>query len=188
MSRAGKGSQFERDICRQLSTWWTYGEQDDVFWRSSQSGGRATVRARKGLRTAGSYGDIAALDPIGEPLIKTFTIELKRGNSHGNPADLLDCTGDPKCNSFVKTLIQAEEAHKRAKSKSWLIILKRDFKHPVVFFPSDLTGDGGTLFHARPSLYRSPVFRFRVMHLDFMGSHLDKFLHAVDPATVAEAI
>jgi len=40
-----KGGEFERDISRFLSRWWTYGERDDVFWRTSASGARATTRS-----------------------------------------------------------------------------------------------------------------------------------------------
>ncbi|MBM3120244.1 MAG: hypothetical protein FJ006_12010, partial [Chloroflexi bacterium] len=60
---SSKGASFERDISRQLSLWWTHGERDDVFWRSSMSGGRATVRAKKGQKTAYQNGDITATDP-----------------------------------------------------------------------------------------------------------------------------
>src|SRR5262245_2386383 len=52
-NRAAKGSKFERDLCRQLSLWWSDGKRDDVFWRASQSGGRAKFRGRRGLQTHG---------------------------------------------------------------------------------------------------------------------------------------
>src|SRR6476660_6899090 len=130
-----KGADFEREICKQLSLWWTYDSRDDVFWRSSQSGGRATVRFRKGKGTAGSYGDICAMDPIGEPLLKLFTIELKRGRSHGEPGDLLDGKGSASCHPFLNAIRQAKEAHRIAGSRSWLLISRRDPKQTVIFFP-----------------------------------------------------
>ena len=74
-----KGSQFERDICRELSIWWTQGERDDIFWRTSGSGARATTRAKKGDATANSAGDIGYLDEIGKPFLDYFMVELKRG-------------------------------------------------------------------------------------------------------------
>src|SRR5215216_6431446 len=43
---AGKGPQWEREVCRALSLWVTNGERVDVFWRSAMSGGRATVHNR----------------------------------------------------------------------------------------------------------------------------------------------
>lgn len=185
-----KGSAFERAICKQLSLWWTDGQDDDIFWRSSQSGGRATQRAKKGKSTYGSYGDIAAVNPIGEPLLKIFTIELKRGMSHGEPGDLLDCTGDPRCHKFIQTLLQAEDAHKRAGSFSWLVIAKRDHRHVVVFFPIGATNSrDGTevpLEHARMALLAPPVFRYRFGHFDFLGMKLEKFLELVRPEVLKQ--
>lgn len=179
-----KGANFERSICRQLSEWWTGGKRDDVFWRSSNSGGRATVRHQKGKRTAGAYGDIAATDPMGDRLIRTFTIELKRGQYVKHPGDLLDCAGSPACHPFLKAVRQAQEAHKRARSRSWLLIVRRDRKHSTIFFPTWLISadGGGSLFDARPALTAPPVFRYRVKGFDFLGMRLDKFLAAVSPA------
>lgn len=85
-----KGSDFEREICKALSTWWTEGERDDVFWRSSQSGGRATQRAKSGKKTAGSYGDVAATDPCGAVLLDRMCIEIKRGYGTWSVQDVLD--------------------------------------------------------------------------------------------------
>jgi hypothetical protein len=181
-----KGADFERTICKRLSLWWTYGDRDDVFWRSSQSGGRATIRHRKGKRTAGSYGDITALDPIGEPLTQLFTIELKRGRSHGEPGDLLDCSGSLNCHAFIKALRQARTAHETADSRSWLLISRRDRRQPVVFFPSWLISERGPLFHARPGFLSPPVFRFLLEEEDFIGTVLEKFLKFADPLELAK--
>lgn len=132
-SLMAKGSAFEREICKLLSKWWTSDERDDVFWRSSQSGGRATQRAKKGQRTYGSYGDIAAVDPIGEPLLRYFTIELKRGRSHGCLGDLLDVKGDNKTHPFVAALRQARRSARQAKSQTWMLICRRDRRVSMVY-------------------------------------------------------
>jgi hypothetical protein len=175
-----KGGNFEREMCKKLSLWWTYGERDDVFWRSSQSGGRATIRRRKGLSTAGSYGDIIALDPIGEPLLKTFTIELKRGKSHGEPGDLLDCKDKSICkHPFSRTLIQASEAAGNANSDHWMIIARRDQRNAVVFFPTDALEDFPP--GVKINLTKPPVVRYLYSGWDFVGMPLDKFLEVLDP-------
>lgn len=75
----GKGSAFEREIANKLSLWWTEGERDDIFWRSDNSGGRATMRRKAGKLTEGQAGDITYRDPIGKPLIDVFNIEAKTG-------------------------------------------------------------------------------------------------------------
>ncbi|MCL2347114.1 MAG: hypothetical protein FWC50_02515, partial [Planctomycetaceae bacterium] len=56
--------------------------RDDLFWRSSSSGGRATQRTKQGKRTANSAGDIAAMDADAQELLKIFTFELKVGYSN----------------------------------------------------------------------------------------------------------
>jgi len=183
-----KGANFEREICKRLSLWWTRDERDDVFWRSSQSGGRATVRFRKGKKTAGSYGDICALDPIGEPLLKIFTVELKRGEYVKHPGDLLDCSGSPDCHPFLGAVRQARQAHERAGSRSWLLIVRRDRKHSTIFFPSRIFLTGEPLRNFQKALTSEPVFRYRVVGEDFVGMRLEKFLDVVDPAALAEEI
>ena len=65
MSRPGygkqKGSGFERTICHELSMWISHGKHDDLFWRSSMSGGRATVMFKKGGQNRTQNGDITAI-------------------------------------------------------------------------------------------------------------------------------
>jgi len=74
-----KGSAYERKVCVGLSRWISNLTRDDIFWRSAMSGGRATLAQRKGRgsRFEGSTGDITAVDPMGEPLTATFSIEVK---------------------------------------------------------------------------------------------------------------
>lgn len=131
---SSKGASFERDISRQLSLWWTHGERDDVFWRSSMSGGRATVRAKKGQKTAYQNGDITATDPIGSQLIENVVIELKRGYSRWCVLDLVD-SPKPEKSTLAAFLGQVEEECKNASVSSFMLICKRDGRRPVVLFP-----------------------------------------------------
>ena len=73
----GKGQQFERKICRLLSLWVSRGKSKNLFWRSSQSGGRATTLRKRGEKLAVHAGDIAAIDPAGVEFISNFFIECK---------------------------------------------------------------------------------------------------------------
>jgi hypothetical protein len=133
MKSSSKGSSYERTICKQLSLWWTHGERDDIFWRSSGSGARAKVRGRAGIGTAGQHGDVAATDPIGEPLIRAFTIEIKRGYSGASMQDLIDSPGSKS--TWYKFLEQAIESHIQAGSWSWMLITKRDRREPLTVLP-----------------------------------------------------
>lgn len=79
MKRGGgksKGSTFERKVCSMLSNWVSDRADADLFWRSSISGGRATVAKRKG-RSIKPAGDICAVSPAGHVLTERFFIECK---------------------------------------------------------------------------------------------------------------
>lgn len=72
-----KGASFEREICVLLSSWVSSGTQEDVFWRSAMSGGRATVAFKRGKRLASQVGDISCISPVGERFISRFAPECK---------------------------------------------------------------------------------------------------------------
>jgi hypothetical protein len=78
-----KGSAFEREIIKKLSLWVSEGKSDDLFWRSAMSGGRATVRSKKGQETASGHGDITAVRPEGNKLTDRYVIECKHYKSIG---------------------------------------------------------------------------------------------------------
>lgn len=128
-----KGSAYERDFCKRLSRWWTDGKRDDVFYRTSNSGGRASTRAKKGETTFGQYGDVCASDPIGLPLIKATTIELKRGYNNSTIHNLLDKTERHKEQQFEKWYKQITTDAERAGSIGWLLVTRRDRREEVVW-------------------------------------------------------
>lgn len=125
----GKGSNFERIICKQLSVWWSLGKRDDIFWRTSGSGARATVRKQA---TFGQYGDVQATDPIGQPLIDLCTIEIKKGYSRQTFFDLIDMLPSETKQTYKKFILQAIESSKRAHTPFWMLITKRDRKQTLV--------------------------------------------------------
>jgi len=130
-----KGSSFEREICKQLSLWWTEGKRDDVFWRTSTSGGRATQRSKFGQSTFGQYGDVQATDPIGQLLVDTFTIELKRGYSKSTFFDMFDKPDTAAQQMWDQFLCQVLKDTKDAESLFWMLIVKRDRRNAVVMVP-----------------------------------------------------
>lgn len=132
----GKGGSFERATCVKLSLWWA--GREDVFWRSSMSGGRATVRRRKMKTTSGSYGDVAAIDPIGLPLLDLVTIELKKGYSKDCFHSLLDKQHRAAQQAWESWIQQATEAWEQSGSFSWIIIAERNCRESVVMMPDDL--------------------------------------------------
>jgi hypothetical protein len=75
-----KGSNFEREISKQLSLWFTNGKTELGFYRTAGSGGRATSRRRGNKETnKEDFGDIKADLEECKPLTDLFVIELKTG-------------------------------------------------------------------------------------------------------------
>jgi hypothetical protein len=72
----GKGSSFEREVCKMLSLWVTAGAKSDLYWRAAMSGGRATLGMKKGEQHRIS-GDIASVSPEGHVLTDQLHIECK---------------------------------------------------------------------------------------------------------------
>lgn len=149
-----KGGSFERDICKQLSLWWTNKERDDIFWRSANSGARATVRSRSGVTTFGQYGDVQATDPIGQPLIDLSCIELKRGYSRFTFADVLDAPTKAKLQRWELFIQQVVADRKKSKTPFWILISRRDRREALIFIPMSfffsLNENGAHLHLARP--------------------------------------
>lgn len=170
----GKGSEFERLICKKLSMWWTNGERDDVFWRTSMSGGRATVRTKQGKATEMQHGDISAVDPIGVPLIKAVTLELKRGYGKASPFDLLDAnhTATLEWCLFLK---QVKAAQKAGNTPWWAVIFQRDRRSICIAFPREMW----TLM--RPPAVSVPRMWYRHEEDDFIIMKLEDFLVLFTP-------
>lgn len=140
MAKSKKGGAFERDMCRTLSLWFSYGKRDDIFWRTAGSGARATVRMKQGKMTADSAGDISAIHPSGKALTRLCIFELKRGYSQKNRSagislltmiDKLANEKDPILLSWFKKLNKELKEHDR---KFGFIIFKRDRKNICIAF------------------------------------------------------
>jgi hypothetical protein len=136
-----KGGNWERVLSRELSLWWTQDlsePRDDCLWRTSNSGGRATTRAKTGRKTSGHCGDLTATDEVAMSLIRVITIEAKRGYSSETVADVLDRSASAAQQTWEAWVQQAMEASARAGTKYWLIIQRRDRRMPFCFMPSEL--------------------------------------------------
>ena len=132
-----KGSTFERDICRLLSLWWTDQQREDVFWRTAASGALATIRGKTKQGAYGMHGDIQAVDPIGAPLMKVFTFELKKGYPKATISDTLDTIQKHKrLPEFVQFILQARKSQEQAGSYSWAVIHRRDNHHTMLVLPN----------------------------------------------------
>lgn len=149
----GKGGYFEREIARILSLWWTDGDRDDIFYRSHSSGARFTQRKKSGKDTALQGGDITASDPIGEPLIKAWSIEVKTG--YGTPTksginrwDVLDFIDSQQKKPVLEKMWNQSDRDAKLTSREPVLIFRRNGRIPCIMFRSmyilklrDLFGD-----------------------------------------------
>lgn len=181
-----KGGGFEREVCTALSQWWA--GRDDVFWRSTSSGARATTRSKKGKATKGQNGDVAAIDAVGNSLIDVLTIEIKRGYNAAHIHDILDKTDVNQVPQFLKFIIQAHGDHKKAGSHAWAIVHRRDRRNAWIYFPDYFFGnlrDVGAF-----QTYPAAMVTFSFVHggqlLSVGGCSLSGFLSVVTPAQIRQ--
>jgi len=131
MGKSKKGGNYEREFSKALSLWYSDGDCDDIFWRTSGSGARATTRRKQQKKTRYEYGDISFRDPTGQPFIDYFLLELKRGYSKG--IDVLDFLDKKKGDILIlKWWKKAEEEKVFAERKSTMLVVRRDGKAPVL--------------------------------------------------------
>lgn len=180
-----KGNSFERSICKQLSLWCSNGKSNSIFWKSNTSGARATVRAKKGLETPNSYGDVCTIDPIGAPLMDLVSIELKRGYSGQlTLQDLLDSR--QKEPLLLKFWRQAERDRSIGKKHwSWLIFQRDQMRACIVFnrsFWDFLLNYAGRLKYSDDFRLMVKVgCMYEKNHYNLYIMRLTEFLHWIDP-------
>lgn len=122
-----KGNIFETSACKTISLFLTSGERDDLFWRSSNSGGRQTVRARQGKETYNQAGDLTTTHPDGEMFMSVFVIECKH-HKDINLWSLITDTENQTLLGWWKTHVKkAEEV-----SKIPLLIVRQNHK-PILW-------------------------------------------------------
>lgn len=176
-----KGSSYEREICKLLSMWWTDNERDDIFWRTSISGGRAKTRQKAGKKTFGQYGDIQATDPIGQPLINLCLIEIKRGYGSASFMDEMDRKGKKK-SIWGGWFSKMEKDIKIAKIPFWVLIVRRNRKKALFFLPRALRQ---ILVHVSPGLSTClPSVFLNLKDLHIYGTTLENFLKHINPETI----
>lgn len=154
-----KGFPYERKMAKVLSLWWTDGLNQDIFWRTAGSGGRATNRKKlTGEALKYSYGDIGFLDPIGKPFIDFFLLELKKGYTKDiDPLSIVD--SKKKKHLLFEWWDKAEIERQESERKKSLIIFERDRHKSCVMidfhFMSKLIDYYGTFQHSTLTIERN---------------------------------
>lgn len=183
----GKGSAFEREICKQMSLWWTHNSADDIFWRSTTSGARATQRAKSGKRTSGQYGDITHIHPCGAKLMDAICFECKRGYPKASLHDALDFGGTHGEQLWVKQILQARDSWEKSGSYSWALISRRDQRRAMIFIPrhlyQELKAQGGF----KGGFFAGITMNFTTasgLNLSVFGCGWETFLTEVSPKMI----
>lgn len=183
-----KGGQFERDVSRELSEWWTHGTRDDIYWRTSQSGGRATTRRKKGKSTKNQCGDITATDPIGLPLVQLMTIELKRGYPKSNIGDVFDRPDHLNPTEWENHWQQANEACLNEGTAGPCLIIHRTRRERMIYLSNNVCtalrmGSAVPVPHIRFDYEYEPG-AFETIYAEQLRS----FLNRVTPEDITDAL
>lgn len=154
-----KGSAFERQCCKLLSLWITNGKKEDVFWRSSLSGGRATV-AKKAGRDVRQAGDICAVAPEGHALTDHYYLECKSYRNLDIDSFILD--GKGKLAKFWLETVKQAGKYQRAP----ILIAKENGRKSLVLFSGPSLNTTGFFVEDRITLYRQAYVNCYIVYLD----------------------
>lgn len=181
MNSSHKGSRLERKVCKELSLWWSQQTNDDWFWRSSQSGGRATTRKKRGLSTVNAAGDVAAMNHEAQRFLELASLEIKSGYPKVILNLLVEKDGGTEFHKFID---QARTSASLADSPNWMLIHKRDRSDGIILTNNALPitprasipvpiPDTGTLEWVY--VYRYPEFFCDVVrdHFKAMADHYE---------------
>lgn len=145
------------------------------------------MRMRRGKATYGQHGDVAATDPVGDPLLKLCAIEIKRGYSRRTFADMLDQPAHAKKHEWEAFVHQAQRSASAMGSMGWLLITRRDKRECLVFMPTDLFNGMRRCFGFRRPV---PFVQMRVNgkggtdELNVCGTTLTAFCSTITPGMV----
>ena len=155
----GKGSAFEREVCRRLSLWLSQGQRDDLLWRSAMSGGRATVQFRQGKMNLTQSGDVSAVGQGAFEFCERVFTECKYYRALQIDRGIICGTG-----SLVKFWEKAvEEAFKY--NKQPLLIAKQNLYPPLAIVKIAAPGMSGVFSDSEP-LFILPTWGAHVYLFD----------------------
>lgn len=145
-----KGASFERLVCDKLSRWIEPGTARSFFWRSSMSGGRATLRRAAGKVSEDQSGDICSTAAEGHAFLQRFTVECKHVKNLSLGSGAMG-TGGELCTFWRQVARDAAKSGKRP------LLVARQNAGPILAFIR--TADYSQYFGAISALERARLFR-----------------------------
>lgn len=198
-----KGGQYERDLCWELSRWWSGNSKELLFWRTSNSGGGATVRRRKGIKNQAHGSDITATEISSKPFTDLIAVEAKRGyNKRANLQTLLDFKPTKKQKTpqtmYEQWFEQAITAAETSGSPFWMLIHRRDGGQPLCFIPNELLARISiSVSRTQPFLWPTPLLTLKFARRTSEGTRVPTsivcmkwrhFLFHVDPDDIRNTL
>jgi hypothetical protein len=152
----------------------------------------AKTRSKTGGAAFGQYGDIQAMDPIGQHFIDFCTLELKKGYPPATLQDVVDTLPRYGIPPYEDFFTQAKEDHNNAGSCFWACVIGRNRREPIIVMPFKMFK---AIENAQSSLreaYPSGVLRFRGHDKqetwNIFYTTLKAFLKKVHPIYIEEAL
>lgn len=174
----GKGSAFERKIAGQLSLWLTDGQHDDFVWRTSNSGGRHTVRVKNGKNSTIVAGDLTYTNEEVAWFFDMFSIELKKGYPAAEISALIDSKqAKPQLIQFWEQAINDAGPNS---TKQALLIVARNNRIPLIYMSNITYRKLLGLFGEFPlprAILTTEKYKLVVLHFQ-------QFLNLIDPQTL----
>ncbi len=124
-----KGAAYERTLCVMFSLWISGGTREDLLWRTAMSGGRATIKRRKGKSADSQAGDIGSVDPMGDWMVSTFLIEAKRYHSfewHRDVAEPTTATSQKATKRPLEIFLHTREEATKSGRLAPMVVLRGD--------------------------------------------------------------
>lgn len=128
MNTKQKGNNFERNVSRMISDWWTGGKRTDAVWRTASSGGLATSTNKY----VSQVGDFQATDACASSLFRYFIIEAKRGYSRFSFMDLVDTEDRSLPKNEVYSILTTLSRRCAEHNKFGMLIWQRDRRKTTV--------------------------------------------------------
>lgn len=195
MKRGGgsqKGASYERSLCVAFSRWFSFGQTDDLFWRTSGSGSRATRRHKKNQRlTKYQYGDMTYDREEGKPLVEYLNFEFRFRRQLEPLGVFYDTDPNYSLLSFwAKATSEAEQS-----GRIPILVTKVNRGQSVLWMPSSLfvslerIGDPKMVFAvtARRVRVEKKVFYTFREPITVGGVLLDTFFERNEPSRVVKA-
>lgn len=179
-----KGGSFENEICKDLSRWWTDGKRDDIFRRTSTSGGLATIRRKSGKTTAYQHGDITFQDDIGKPFIERYNIECKSGYATQNKWDVLDLLDSKQKVTTLEKLWEQCLNDAEVSNREPMLIFRRNGRGKCIIIKTNEFRSLSKYFGMFPCVSFDFCFGGPSYTYDIFVAKLSDFLYYVTPEII----